>query len=218
MATQVTWQTTLIFTIAFTNAFAQGASDNEFLKGLNEELLQQQEIQKNSSGLSSPENMSPWPIPMGFYSTIDAVEYNYIQPPDYGLILRDEEGNAMKTFGAVPYTTDTEGTIFVTGYEKPKGSTFQLVSQQEWIEATERLAAEMRSQFMKPIEMLPDIVTFATDYLAGRLCGNPSRPSTITLVLSVSATGGVVFMTAGTEAGSEVSWNFADVCVRQGLE
>ncbi|MEY9719773.1 hypothetical protein ABIA22_002263 [Sinorhizobium fredii] len=135
--------------------------------------------------------------------------------PSWGVIVRDPKGGLVDVFGSVDYKVTPTGAIEVPGYSLPEGASLEVVPQKEFIAASAEVKLD---PLFQPLDKIPDAVTKATDYLATNLCAKKGRPSSLTLTVSVNASGSLFFATVGTEAGSEVSWDFADTCKRYGLE
>lgn len=138
--------------------------------------------------------------------------------PNWGIVVKGKDGKVLDVFGQVDYNVTTAGMVSVPGYKPPSGSTLQIVPQAQYISAMKQTAGEGLSPMFQPLTAIPSVVTKATDYLANELCGRKGRPSTMNLSIVVSASGSILFATAGTEAGSEVGWEFGDVCKRYALE
>ncbi|GAA5540438.1 hypothetical protein [Brucella sp. NBRC 113783] len=138
--------------------------------------------------------------------------------PNWGIVVKGKDGKVLDVFGQVDYNVTNAGMVSVPGYKPPSGSTLQIVPQAQYISAMKQTAGEGLSPMFQPLTAIPSVVTKATDYLANELCGRKGRPSTMNLSIVVSASGSILFATAGTEAGSEVGWEFGDVCKRYALE
>ncbi|WGJ07493.1 hypothetical protein [Brucella intermedia] len=138
--------------------------------------------------------------------------------PNWGIVVKGKDGKVLDVFGQVDYNVTNAGMVSVPGYKPPSGSTLQIVPQAQYISAMKQTASEGLNPMFQPLTAIPSVVTKATDYLANELCGRKGRPSTMNLSIVVSASGSIFFATAGTEAGSEVGWEFGDVCKRYALE
>nr|DAF66374.1 MAG TPA: hypothetical protein [Caudoviricetes sp.] len=138
--------------------------------------------------------------------------------PNWGIVVKGKDGKVLDVFGQVDYNVTNAGMVSVPGYKPPSGSTLQIVPQAQYISAMKQTAGEGLSPMFQPLTAIPSVVTKATDYLANELCGRKGRPTTMNLSIVVSASGSIFFATAGTEAGSEVGWEFGDVCKRYALE
>lgn len=138
--------------------------------------------------------------------------------PNWGVVVKGKDGKVLDVFGQVDYNVTNAGMVSVPGYKPPSGSTLQIVPQAQYISAMKQTASEGLNPMFQPLTAIPSVVTKATDYLANELCGRKGRPSTMNLSIVVSASGSIFFATAGTEAGSEVGWEFGDVCKRYALE
>lgn len=143
------------------------------------------------------------------------VTAEYAMPPEWGIAIKGPSGEFLDVFGQVPYEISAQGEIFVPGYTPPQNSQLELVPAGEWTKVMAAVTSENVDPAFAPITNLPQIVGDATDYLAGELCAMKGRPSSITLILMIGASGNIFFAEASTDAGSEVTWDFAnDVCRR----
>jgi hypothetical protein len=141
-------------------------------------------------------------------------------PPQWGIAVKNQAGATVDVFGQVPYAVKDDGSLLVPGFEPPPNTYLELVPSKEWtsIAAAMMTSAEEVDETFAPITALPEVVGKATDFLAERLCTIKARPSSITLVLMVGASGNILFAEASTDAGSEVTWDLAgDVCARYGF-
>jgi hypothetical protein len=140
-----------------------------------------------------------------------------LSAPEWGVIVKDlKNGSVIDAFGQVRYEITANGQVTVPGFEPPEGTYLELVPTQEWQSVAAALTTtDQLDPTVAPLTGLPSIVQKATDYLAEQMCLTKSRPSSITLVLMVGASGNILFAEASTDAGSEVTWDLAgDVCPR----
>lgn len=162
----------------------------------------------------------------GIISTTPAKTEDYYrlvvgEAPEWGVVIKDVRSDlVVDAFGQVNYVIEDNGSLVVPGFEPPAGTYLELVPAREWqMLAATLTTVEELDPTVAPLTGLPSIVEKATDYLAQEMCSTRSRPSSITLVLMVGASGNILFAEASTDAGSEVTWDLAgDVCPRYGIE
>lgn len=138
------------------------------------------------------------------------------QIPDFAIVARDTDGKVQDIFGPqTPYEIN-DGEIKIPGYVVPKGGSLELAGAETWVavmaQADEGALPPMDRMF-DPLVGLSDVVQQATAFLAQRLCNSSGRPSEISMYLNAE----FKFIIGG-ETGTEVTWNFDEVCGRLGYD
>jgi hypothetical protein len=132
--------------------------------------------------------------------------------PDYGYVVYDADGKAIKAFGPdTPITTEA-GNISIVGGDIPAGAIVKTEDGPAYLNALFNISAksseEVKSDLSKQLNDLAVSIGEGTRSLKDSLCANPAHPSTV----KVEIEGGFSFGVYGS-IKSTVDWDLEKVCV-----
>lgn len=138
------------------------------------------------------------------------------QVPDFAIVARDRDGQIQDIFGPqTPYEIKN-GAIAIPGYVPPQGGSLELAGAETWVNMVAQAdtnTTPVMDKMFDPLVGLSEVVQHATAFLAERLCDSAGRPSEISMYLNAE----FKFIIGG-ETGTEVTWNFDEVCSRLGYD
>lgn len=131
--------------------------------------------------------------------------------PDYGYVVYDANGEAIKAFGpGTPVDFLPDGSLRVLGTDLPAGSVLTTEDGPAFLSALGTIAEKSPtadSDYSKKMRELVGSISDGAAYVAESLCPHPARPSTITVEME----GGFSFGVHGS-IKSTVDWNLDEIC------
>lgn len=201
-----------ILLYASNSAFAQVKIDmDRLVEGLNGE------IQTIMPGVTT-RNTDGDPAFGGFSPEVFFGTPSVQHVPDFAIVARDSNNEVVEIFGPnTPYTVEN-GQVVIPGYTPPEGGKLGLAGAETWMQTLGHKAGTVASapsmdQIFEPLVGLSEVVQQATMYLADQLCQAQGRPSEMSMYLTAE----FKFIVGG-ETGTEITWNFDEICTRLGLE